>query len=228
MQRASKLLLFRLTPDPPKPDGREEGEIQDGHDEQPDHVDGEGNGAVQRSGDGPENHDEDESRVPDADGTQARHLHRGPSPRREPEGHDRFEDAERPHTDDRDEVERLKRGVRAFGVRGQLQCDAGQSDGHDARRDEAARPGAQRNEGVAEHEEAVARNEEQDDGQVGQRLGHRPGAAEGRREQDQDGQGGQGEAQVTVAPVGLAHPAHDRPDREGGEGQLDGELDDQE
>ena len=223
-----ELVLFRLAPDAAEPRRRKERDVEDRHGRKSQRVDEQRQPVAERTGDGADDHDQQQQRVTDADGAQAGLLDSRPASGGLPERDDRLQDAERPDADDRHHHERLEWGVRALEIRGESQGDAEETDDDDRERQQARGRGPERNKGLPEHEEPVARDQEQDHGDVGQDLGGGPGAAKRRPEQEEEGQRAEGDRQVAMSPVWLAHPAGHRAEGQDRKGHLDGKLQEQE
>ena len=115
-----------------------------------------------------------------------------------------------------------------FGICPQLNRNVEQADGDDQEGDEACLGGTKRNERVAEHQQAVAGDQEHDGRHVRKQLGLWAVAAQVWRQHYHDGQRANRDRQVAVAPVRLAEPRCECPDRQGRERDFDGKLKDQE
>src|SRR5207245_10550126 len=76
-------------------------------------------------------YDEQQTCVARRDGTKTSLFDLGAAARGDPEGDDRLEDAERPHSHRRDKSERLHGVVRTLGIRGQLDGDVEKTDSDD-------------------------------------------------------------------------------------------------
>ena len=131
MHRVAELVFFRLSPDPTQPDGREEGDIENRHRGQGKQVDHHGERVVGGSRDRADEDDHQKSCVARGDGTKTSFFDLGAAARGDPEGDDRLEDAERPHSHRRDKSERLHGVVRTLGIRGQLDGDVEKTDRDD-------------------------------------------------------------------------------------------------
>ena len=228
MEGVTELVLLGLAPDAADESRWKEGHVQHRHDAQGHDVEQEADHRAQSAGDRPDDDDEKQPTVARAERAETSLLDRGAPARSEPERDDGLEDAVGPNSDDGDDHQRLEWRVGSVRVGGDLEHQGEEPDQGNGRGEQPGRERAERHEGVSEHQEAVARGEEQDQREVGQELPCGPIAVERRREEDQDGQGAQRDGQVGMAPVRVLDPADDRPDGKEGEGGFDGHLEDEE